>query len=210
VVNLFGRNLAGKYASETHGEIVVKQAWGRKTLVAGGVNQSGGEYERMWKRVVERFADRDFKSGLVLGVGGGTVMTYLQEFFPRLRIVGVEIDPVMVTVARNHFGLEWGRRVQIEVTDAFAWVRQNLGRKQYEMVVVDLFVGRLNSPGVEKPVFLKQLKELLKPGGVVVFNRHFRRDRIDEWENFEQACLGVFDKTEVLFEYPFNRVVVLS
>src|SRR5690606_3379912 len=42
---------------------------------------------------------------LVLGVGGGAVIRQLEQLVKPTTIVGIELDPVHIRVAREHFGL---------------------------------------------------------------------------------------------------------
>lgn len=46
------------------------------------------------------------RRALVVGLGGGTIVGLLRAARPRLRIDAVEIDPLVVRVARRYFGLE--------------------------------------------------------------------------------------------------------
>lgn len=207
-MRFWNRGHAKQYKSGIHGDIRVTSWFGKKALVAGGVRQSGAEYEWMWSEVMRRYAGADFRQGLVLGVGGGTVIQYMLDNFPKMQIVGVELDPVMLAIAEEQFGIVSNERLDLVQEDAYTWLRRykNL---TFDFIVVDLFVGRKNPEWVGTRRFLFDLKRLVSLGGVVVINRQFQADQHDEWERFWVDCCHVFSVVRILFGYPANRVVGL-
>lgn len=74
---------------------------------------------------------------LVLGVGGGAVIRQLLTFFPHLQITGVELNPVHVSVARDHFSLPVDR-VNLITADAHQWVKDYRG-ESFDLVIEDVF-----------------------------------------------------------------------
>jgi spermidine synthase len=76
---------------------------------------------------------------LVLGVGGGAVLKMLERFVPSAEMVGVDLDPVHIQVAREYF--EVPESVQLHCADAMAWVRRYKG-KPFDLIIEDLFGGR--------------------------------------------------------------------
>lgn len=107
------------------------------------------------------------KSVLILGMGGGTVARQLQTFIPGVRVVGVEIDPGVVDVARRHMHMT----ADVHVTDAYEFLRTST--EQFDAVIDDLFltgatdVVRARVPEGET---LALVRSRVAPGGVVVAN----------------------------------------
>jgi len=102
---------------------------------------------------------------LVVGVGGGSV---LKDFASRgWRVDAVEIDPVVVKVAREHFGLTPDDG-QVYTMDGRRFVNANPGR--YEVVVMDAF-GSSSIPFhlVTRESF-RLVASRLAPGGVLAIN----------------------------------------
>lgn len=68
-----------------------------------------------------------FNSGLervlVLGLGGGALCTYLHEKFPQLVIDGVEIDPMMETLAKKYFGFKQSENLKSHIADGLSFVQ---------------------------------------------------------------------------------------
>jgi spermidine synthase len=74
-------------------------------------------------------------SVLVIGLGGGTSARYYRERYPKARVVGVELDPAVVGVARRYFGLP--ESVEVAVEDGRAFLSRD--RRRYDVIVVDAF-----------------------------------------------------------------------
>ena len=107
---------------------------------------------------------------LLLGLGGGSAARIVRAIAPRARIVGVEIDPQVVKLARRWFALdEIG--VETQVADAAEFLRRT--RRRFDAVIEDVFVGEedeLRKPsGFPEPA-LERATSLLRPGGVIVSN----------------------------------------
>ncbi len=108
---------------------------------------------------------------LVLGVGGGAVIRLLRRFVVPDAIVGVELNPLHLFVARRFFGVgqQTARLVQ---ADAMKWIRDYRG-PPFDMIVDDLF-GELNGEpvrAVEMNVrWFQSLLQHLSPQGMIVAN----------------------------------------
>ncbi len=74
---------------------------------------------------------------LMLGVGGGAGIQLLRHHLIPERIVGVDLDPVHLTVARRFFGVR-GRDVELIRADAAAWLATYRGPR-FDLIVDDLF-----------------------------------------------------------------------
>jgi SAM-dependent methyltransferase len=107
---------------------------------------------------------------LLLGLGAGSVARALRALDPEAEIVGVELNPEVLRVARRHFDLD---RLGIEMVagDAREYLRR--GRRRFDLIVEDLFVG--TSRAVRKPEWVpgegfRLIRRRLRPGGYVVSN----------------------------------------
>jgi SAM-dependent methyltransferase len=86
---------------------------------------------------------------LLLGLGGGSVARAIRALDPWAEIVGVERNPDVLRLARDHFGLD---RLGLELVrrDALECLAQE--RRRFDLIVEDLFVGPSRS--VRKPDWL--------------------------------------------------------
>lgn len=108
---------------------------------------------------------------LVLGVGGGAVIRLLQHFVQPERIVGIELNPVHLSVARRFFGIG-GKRVELHEADAAGWMRRYRG-EPFDLIIDDLFGGSGGEPvrAVEaRPEWFRTLLRPLAPHGALVMN----------------------------------------
>lgn len=108
---------------------------------------------------------------LVLGVGGGAVIAQLRHFVRPEEIVGVELNPVHLYVARRFFGLT--RHIaRLEQSDAVQWVRAYRG-PAFDMIIDDLFGEQHGQPvrAVEASAgWFDALLRLLTPAGLLAAN----------------------------------------
>ncbi|KAL3283256.1 hypothetical protein HHI36_006404 [Cryptolaemus montrouzieri] len=60
----------------------------------------------------------------VLGLGGGGLCSFMNKFIPNAIITGVEIDPEMVKIAFDWFGLQKNEKLKIEVNDGLKYLEE--------------------------------------------------------------------------------------
>jgi len=158
-------------AQGRHGPLEVRWELGRKVLNSANGNQSFGSLHRVWQRV---FAHLDLRADppkqvLMLGLGAGSVVQILRaELGIPAPITAIEIDPVMVRLAQDHFDL--ARHTNIEVIQGDAIVQVQALKKGYDMLVVDLFDDLDLAQGVDTRGFSHGLRDRCAEGGVVCFN----------------------------------------
>lgn len=111
------------------------------------------------------------KRVLILGVGGGIVIKQLNALFPGVKIVGVELDPVHISIAKKWF--EVGRDdAKLIHADARQWLQNYRGPK-FDLIVDDLFGdtnGELTRAIEIDDHWSNCLCERLSVGGVLVVN----------------------------------------
>lgn len=110
----------------------------------------------------------EVKSVCILGLGAGTAVKLLNQFYKIERIVGVEIDPVVVDLGRKFFDLN-GDNLEIYVQDAADYVQKSSER--FDLILIDAFKGNAIDPRCSCPEFYSKVIKLLKPDGVVLINR---------------------------------------
>jgi spermidine synthase len=88
--------------------------------------------------------------------------------FPDARLTVVELDPVVVDVARRYFRLPDDPRLGVEVGDGRRFLAARPDR--WDIVVVDAFFADAIPAHLVTQEFLTLLRSRLAPGGVVVAN----------------------------------------
>ena len=107
---------------------------------------------------------------LMVGLGGGSISTYLARHMPNLRIDAVDIDPGVIDVAKNYFELRQTDKVRFFVNDGRVFVRR--ASEPYDIIVMDAFLGAAVPFHLLTREFYALLREKLTPTGVAVFNVH--------------------------------------
>jgi spermidine synthase len=110
------------------------------------------------------------KSILMLGLGGGSIPTYLGRFMPDTTITTVEIDPGVITAAKTYFGLRETPRMRYRDGDARVFLHRNAER--YDLILVDAYRGGYVPVHLLTREFYTLLKQRLAPGGAAAFNVH--------------------------------------
>ena len=121
------------------------------------------------------------ESCLLIGLGGGAMVRFLNRHFPRLRLDVVEIDPVVVRVAREYFGTTESPGTRIHVADGRELLQRSVAR--YDLILVDAHLHpevRTDSSGhplsLKSSAFYASVRARLNPGGVAMFNMIRGRD----------------------------------
>ncbi len=149
---------------------------------------------------------------LVVGLGGGSMVRFLNHHFPKTRVDAVEIDPEVVKIAADLFGTRPSRRTRIFTEDAFHYLRRDVGR--YDAIYMDAFLepGPETDPrGIPQQLktadFLRSLHDKLQPGGVVAFNLSEHHDTSRDIRTIASAFPSTYG-----FRVPGtqNRVVIAT
>jgi len=199
-----------KTKSKINGEIVVKEQLGDYTLHVQGLIQSGGIIKGIWKKPL-RFAQGKLSVSncLILGLGGGTVVQLIKNRWPEAKIIGVEIDPEIIKIGRKFFGLGEIKNLEIIKANAFKWVDGHFNdlnhQSKFDLIIIDLYLGKEFPKEVESEEFLKNLKKLLAKKGLVIFN--WLKGKSEK--QFEEKVKKIFPAIERI-ETPTNLFFVLK
>eukprot|EP01047_Picozoa_sp_COSAG01_P052831 COSAG01_NODE_5595_length_4158_cov_12.029598_4_plen_410_part_00 len=131
---------------------------------------------------------------LVVGLGGGTIVSLLRAVHPQLTVDAVEIDPLVVRVAHRYFGLEEPASLSSPISPAAAppdgklvihtqdgaayleGLHQAGSGGLFDVAFVDAYAAGVPEEISDIPAamrqrhFYEQLRLGLRPGGVAVMN----------------------------------------
>ena len=132
---------------------------------------------------------------LILGFGLGSIPIILeQNFEKKYHYTGIEIDEEVLYLANKYAipGINSG--IELVCTDAVNFVK--LATTKYDMITVDLFQDDIIPQQFEQLAFLENLKNLLTPKGILLYNRlAFNKEDIKLSKFFYQnAFKKVFDE----------------
>ncbi len=86
----------------------------------------------------------EIKQVLVMGVGGGSVIRQLNRFVSPKHIIGVELNPIHIYVAKKYFGINHSEAELIEA-DAVSWLNDYDG-PPFDLIIDDLFTEEEGEP----------------------------------------------------------------
>ena len=110
------------------------------------------------------------KKILMIGLGGGSISSYLGRFLPDAEIDTVEVDPGVITAAKNFFGVKETTRVRYLEGDGRVFL--NRRKEAYDLILVDAFHGGYVPFHLLTKEFYALVKQRLAPAGAAVFNVH--------------------------------------
>lgn len=194
---LIGRTIAVSHSS-WNGKIEVKDIRGHRTLLADGIQQTGPYPNRLWDVGLKDIltAGKAPINILVFGVGGGYVFKLLNTAFPQAMISGVDIDPEIIRLSRQHFGLDAIPHLHLVCQDAKTFVQRKSEQSKYDLVVIDLYVAN-DVPGfVTQESFLRSVSRFLRPRGRLVINYFHARNQEGEVKKLASKLSRCFSKVE--------------
>nr|XP_033331723.1 eEF1A lysine and N-terminal methyltransferase homolog isoform X2 [Megalopta genalis] len=114
---------------------------------------------------------------MIIGLGGGSLCTFLYNCFLKLNIIAVEIDKAMLKVATDYFGLTLDARMKVEIADGIQFIKENsVAGKKFKAVLFDVdskdtTVGMSCPPKqfLEMPI-IKSVSECLTSDGIFILN----------------------------------------
>ena len=116
---------------------------------------------------------------LVLGLGGGTAIRQFASMYPEVEIDAVEVDPLVVDVARRYIGFP-EKGVRVHVTDARTFLKRS--QEKWDLIIVDVYTttryGGTIPPHLTTREFFQEVASHLSDGGIVHFHCAFDATRL--------------------------------
>ncbi|WNZ61064.1 fused MFS/spermidine synthase [Myxococcus sp. MxC21-1] len=105
---------------------------------------------------------------LVVGLGGGTIPTFLRAVLPHAHIDAVEIQPQVLDLARRYFDFHEDEALHAHLTDGRRFIESP--GAPYDVIILDAYGTRSIPPALATQEFLRATQARLTPDGVVVGN----------------------------------------
>jgi spermidine synthase len=180
--------ISKKFKSEYSGVLELKFVDGKVLLDNTFSSCSYGPLQKVLEFALHRVDLSTIHSVLLLGLGGGSVIRSLRKRFRYDgRIDAIEIDPVLIKIADEEFGIVKDGRTQIECCEASTYVAKTT--KTFDLVIVDLFIDNRVSVEILSEEFWCNLKDKVSSNGYIIFNSmhdsyaiaHSIRNEIKKW-----------------------------
>lgn len=200
---MIGTKILEERESKYNGHLKVVKTFGLGTYIqANGLTQSGGIVERFWNQTLKRIHRTKPLANkfLILGLGGGTVVKLINKIWPKAKITGIDIDPVMVELGKKYLGLG-ELDVEVKIQDAYNF------EGKYDLILVDLYNGDKFPEKFGNSEFTNKVKLSLSNDGLAVFNRTYYGDNRSKAIKFGKKLEKVFANVE--FFYPEVNLMLI-
>jgi len=197
-------------ASEYNPHLYVSMRQGRFQLsTAHAVYSFGDLYTNFAKAFAQtKLEELPGKEALVLGLGLGSIPYILEKKMGLdFHITAVEIDEVIIDLAYRYTLSELESPIDLICADAEIFVASTYQR--YDLICMDVFLDDQIPGPFQQVEFLEQLRDLLSPGGLLLFNvlALRRMDRKKAERFFAQVFKEVFPEGTFI-EVEYNWVLV--
>jgi spermidine synthase len=151
------------------------------------------------------FVDPDPKRILIIGLGGATLPTALQELLPNAKIDVVEIDEAVQRAAHDYFAYRPGPNAKVFIEDGRVYVRRYAKNKgpAYDMVMLDAFGDDYIPEHLLTREFLTEVKSIMTPSAVIVANTWPEAGLYDHESTTYASVFGAFYNMKLR-----NRIIV--
>lgn len=164
--------------SEYNPELTVRLDKGRIQLLSGNAIYSWEDLYHNFARALETVdpVKRNPKKILLLGLGLGSVPYLLEKTYGlRCHYVSVDWDEAVAELAEKYTLSQLSSTTEVVIADATVFVA--VCEETFDWIVVDIFEDNTTPESVEDEDFLSDCRALLRPGGLLLFNRLYHSDR---------------------------------
>jgi ubiquinone/menaquinone biosynthesis C-methylase UbiE len=120
-------------------------------------------------------------SVLELGAGGGGLIALVHETFHPARLVGTDYDPEELDASRNLLAARWGSLpASVELQEADA-LELPFSDASFDVVFAMMMLHHVEdrpTAYAHRPMALREVRRVLRPGGLFVYSEIFRRAEI--------------------------------
>jgi len=133
---------------------------------------------------------------LVVGLGGGTLPTFLHRHFPRAAIDVAEINPRVPEVAKRFFDFREDERLHVYLGDGREFIERSPA-STYDIILLDAFGADSVPAHLTTQEFLGSVRRATSPSGVVVGNV-WRRSSNRLYDAMLRTYQEVFDELVIM------------
>lgn len=157
------------------------------------LTQSGGVVYEVWRTVLKIVNRKSIivNRCLILGLGGGSAAKLVKKFWPKAKITGIDIDPLMVELGKKYLGMP---DINIVLGDA-----GKLPNQRFDLILVDTYLGYDYPEKFEKEGFIRRIKTHLTSKGIAIFNRLYWAEKRPLATKFGDKLDEIFKRVDRVF-----------
>lgn len=178
-----------------------QKTWGRWSVKVDKIDQSSPYIAAIWKRALRRIPKKTSpKKILILGLGAGSCLKHIYRCFPKSRLTAIEWDPTMIEIGKELKFIKPGFQLSLIIDDALEALPRL--KKQFDLIIIDLFRGSKPASMLYQSSFISSLKEALLSDGYLLLNA-FRNSELLTAFGRQMSCLS-------LWRFNFNKLALYS
>lgn len=189
-----------KLHSEISGNLDITLHRGEWKLSTDNAIYSYGRYYTSYAIAFRQLGitSRPVHSVLIMGCGIGSVARLLEKHPVIKHITALDIDPVMIDLAKKYWPEKLLDKTVFVVEDAAKWVR-DANDFRFDLLIADIFIDDVTPSEFLDAVFLSGLKKLLSKHGLLLFSKiHYTHEQQLANNKFKKIFLSVFPNGESL------------
>ncbi len=161
--------MSKRIRSKFSGILEINYVDGQKVLDSKNTSYSYGNLQKVWELTLDQISLRGVERILILGMGGGSSIELLREKFNfKGKIVAIEVDPVIIEVAKSEFNIRPNTNLKIVCIDAADYVKKKTWK--FDLILVDVFIDDKIPGKLLSREFWKSLSQKTNRGGRILFN----------------------------------------
>jgi len=158
-----------KIASKHSGVLELTWYNGKQVLNTKNANYSYGSLQKILAYSLSKINLKQVDNVLLLGLGAGSVVQSLREDFQfKKHITAIELDDVIIKIAKETYGIIADDTIEIICTDASTFV-QNYST-DFDLIIIDLFIDCEVPEQFYKQEFIENIKKIITTKGYFIFN----------------------------------------
>jgi len=148
---------------------------------------------------------QDVKKVLVLGTGLGSAVQIFHSMGHKAQFTLVDNDAVILKWAMELMNEKLLNDITPVCADAKVFITED--KETYDMLIVDIFQGRVVPAFVTGNSFLQQCRRHINTGGIFIMN--YIAIRETEWANIKDNISQVFPTVKILNQ-GLNRILIAT
>ena len=183
--------------SDYSGTLEITWFNGKKHLNSKNANYSFGSLQKILKIGLENIDLTNCRNILILGLGGGSVIkTLINDFKYKNHITALDIDPVIIEIAKNEFKVSESRMLKIVCDDATNFMNKN--KEIFDLIIIDLFIDTIVPSPFYKTSFWQQIIKANSSRGFILFNASLQSTDDNNLKDLKSLLLAKNYKIEKL------------
>ena len=182
---------------------------GKKHLNTKNANYSYGSLQAILKFGIEKIELKHINSALLLGLGGGSVIeTLRQDFNFQKQITAIDIDPVIIEIAKTEYQLESNSNTSIICEDALKFIKNNTSK--FDLIIIDLFIDITVPKQFLELSFWEDVVNSKSTNGVILFNGSLEEKRSNQLKSVIEFLQTKVYKVDVYDKVNDTNTVIIS